>query len=104
MGAIAKYNEATARLAEAEKAKAQAGQGIAEINASIETEQKEFEATIQASTSATLAKQAAAAEAALKDLESNAGSQVETYIQTEAVRRGLRELSGLTDAQKTKFM
>jgi len=101
--AIAKYSEATARLAEAEKAKAQADQVIAEINASIETDQKEFEATIQASTSATLANQAAAAEAALKDLSSNADSQVETYIQTEAVRRGLQELKSLSDAQKSKF-
>mmetsp|Transcript_136910 Transcript_136910/g.341334 ORF Transcript_136910/g.341334 Transcript_136910/m.341334 type:complete len:226 (+) Transcript_136910:77-754(+) len=102
--AIAKYNEATARLAEAQKAQAQADQVIAEINASIEKDQKEFEATIQAQTSATLAKQAASAEAALKDLESNAAGQVETYVQGEAVRRGLRELSSLSDAQKTKFM
>merc|ERR1712203_1192705 len=56
--AIAKYNEASARLAEAQKAKAQADQVIAEINASIEKDQKEFEATIKAQTSATLAKQA----------------------------------------------
>merc|ERR1711879_146700 len=34
--AIAKYNEASARLAEAQKAKEQADQVIAEINASIE--------------------------------------------------------------------
>jgi len=102
--AIAKYNEATARLAEAEKAKAQADQVIGEIKASIETDQREFEATVQAQTSATLAKQAAAAETALKDLEANADSQVENYIQNEAVRRGLQELSSLSDGQKSKFM
>merc|ERR1711972_626403 len=101
--AIAKYNEATARLAEAQKAKAQADQVIAEINASIEKDQKEFEETINASTSATLANQAAAAESALKDLESNADSQVETYIQSESVKRGLQELTSLSDAQKAKF-
>merc|ERR1711992_124127 len=43
--AIAKYNEATARLAEAQKAKAQAAEVIAEIEASIEKDQKEFKAT-----------------------------------------------------------
>merc|ERR1712176_1224726 len=42
--AIAKYQEATARLAEAQKAKSQADEVIAEINGSIEKDQKEFEA------------------------------------------------------------
>mmetsp|Transcript_82361 Transcript_82361/g.207231 ORF Transcript_82361/g.207231 Transcript_82361/m.207231 type:complete len:239 (+) Transcript_82361:81-797(+) len=102
--AIAKYNEATARLAEAQKAKAQADEVIAEITASIEKDQKEFEETIQVQTSATLAKQAAAAELALKELEANADSQVETYVQQQAVRRGMRELANLSDAQKAKFM
>merc|ERR1711972_1276689 len=46
--AIAKYNEATSRLAEAQKAKAQADEVIAEINASTEKDQKEFEETINA--------------------------------------------------------
>merc|ERR1712039_410407 len=100
--AIAKYNEATSRLAEAQKA--QADEVIAEINGSIEKDQKEFEATIKAQTSATLAKQAAAAESALKDLESNADAQVDQYIQEEAVKRGLLELASLSDAQKNKFM
>merc|ERR1712146_396753 len=90
--AIAKYNEATSRLAEAQKNKAQADEVIAEINASIEKDQKEFEETINASTTATLASQAEAAERALKDLESNASGQVESYIQSEAVKRGLKEL------------
>merc|ERR1712176_927148 len=102
--AIAKYNEATARLAEAQKNKAQADEVIAEINASIEKDQKEFEETINASTTATLASQAEAAERALKDLESNAAGQVESYIQAEAVKRGLKELVSLNDAQKSKFM
>merc|ERR1712039_581784 len=43
--AIAKYNEATARLAEAQKAQAQADEVIAEINASIKKDQQEFEAS-----------------------------------------------------------
>merc|ERR1712066_318509 len=91
-------------LAEAQKAKAQANEVIAEINASIEKDQKEFEETINASTTATLEKQAAAAENALKDLESNASGSVESYIQQEAVKRGLKELVSLSDAQKSKFM
>merc|ERR1712217_221606 len=46
--AVAKFNEATERLAEAEKAKAQADQVVAEIMTSIETDKKEFERTISA--------------------------------------------------------
>merc|ERR1712061_432484 len=99
--AIAKYNEATSRLAEAQKAKAQADEVIAEINGSIAKDQKEFEETINASTTATLANQAAAAEKALKDLESNAQGSVESYIQSEAVKRGLRDLVDLSDSQKS---
>merc|ERR1712190_339531 len=94
--AIAKYNEATERLAEAEKNKAQADAVIAEINASIEKDQKEFEATIQKQTSLTLSNQAAAAERLLADLESGAESQVAGYIQEQAVKRGIRELSALS--------
>merc|ERR1711972_1214651 len=64
--AIASYDEASARLAEAQKAKAQADTVIAEINASIEKDQKEFEANIQKQTSLTLTNQAAAAERLLR--------------------------------------
>merc|ERR1719400_2712331 len=98
--AITKFNEATERLAEAQKAKAQADEVIAEINMSIEKDQKDFEATIQAQTKATLEKQAAAAEATLRDLEDNASNQIEAYIQAEAVTRGLRELTSLSAEQK----
>merc|ERR1711973_486013 len=45
--AIAKYNEATSRLAEAEKAKAQADQVVAEINGSIDKEVAEYEASLK---------------------------------------------------------
>merc|ERR1712048_448395 len=57
--AIAKYQEATARLAEAQKAKAQADEVIAEIEASISKDQQEFQTMIDAQTTATLEKQAA---------------------------------------------
>merc|ERR1712190_27535 len=56
--AIAKFNEATERLAEAEKSKAQADQVVGEIMASIETDKKEFERTISAQTQVTLDRQA----------------------------------------------
>merc|ERR1719231_2033626 len=45
--AIAKYNEATARLAEAEKAKAQADQVVAEITGKIDGECREYEASLR---------------------------------------------------------
>merc|ERR1712129_370534 len=63
--AIAKYQEATARLAEAQKAKAQADQVIAEIEVSIAKDQAEFKSTIEAQTKETMEKQASAAEEAL---------------------------------------
>lgn len=102
--AIAKYTEASERLAEAEKAKAQADTVIAEINTSIEKDQKEFEASIRATTKATLDRQAAAAESTMKELEANADAVIENYIQAEAVSRGLKELSNLKEAQTKKFM
>merc|ERR1719231_1754696 len=45
--AIAKYNEATTRLAEAQKAKAQADQVVAEINGKIDGEVAEYEASLK---------------------------------------------------------
>merc|ERR1711879_622512 len=102
--AIAKYNEATARLAEAQKAKAQADEVVAEINASIEKDQQEFQTMIDAQTKVTLEKQAAAAEAALKELQANADLKVNAYIQEQAVKRVLKELQELSGDQKAKFM
>merc|ERR1719197_1969494 len=102
--AIAKYQEATARLAEAQKAKAQADEVIAEINASIEKDQREFQTMIEAQTQTTLEKQAAAAEEALKELEANADLKVEAYIQEQAIKRGMKELQELSGDQKAKFM
>merc|ERR1711933_334444 len=102
--AIAKFNEATERLAEAEKSKAQADQVVAEIMASIETDKKEFEKTISAQTQVTLNRQAATAEKTLKELQVIADARVETYIKEESITRGLRELKSLTDEQKAKFM
>jgi len=102
--AIGKFNEATARLAEAKKNKAQADEVIAEINASIAKDQQEFQAAIQAQTMATLDRQAAAAENTLSELVANADKKVEAYIQEEAVKRGLKELMSLSSEQKAKFM
>merc|ERR1740123_527380 len=102
--AIAKYQEATARLAEAQKAKAQADEVIAEIEASISKDQQEFQTMIDAQTTATLEKQAAASEAALKELEASADLKVDAYIQEQAVKQGLTELQQLSGDQKAKFM
>jgi len=102
--AIAKFNEATSRLAEAEKNKAQADQVIAEINASISKDQQEFEATIRRQTDATLAKQAESAEKTLRDLEANAGNSIDDYVTEKAVLLGIDDLRQLDDAKKSKFM
>merc|ERR1719237_1361491 len=102
--AVAKYEEASARLAEAQKAKAQADEVIAETEASISKDQQEFQTTIEAQTKATLEKQASAAAEALKELEANADLKVEAYVQEQAVKRGLEELQQLSGDQKAKFM
>merc|ERR1712008_78666 len=94
--AIAKYQEATARLAEAQKAKAQADEVIAEIEAGISKDQQEFQTMIEAQTKATLEKQASAAEAALTELQASADLKVNAYIQEQAVKRGLTELQQLS--------
>merc|ERR1719386_66529 len=73
--AIAKYEEATARLAEANKAKSQAEEVIAEIKASVAKDQSEFEATIKASSKAKMERQSAAGESLLKDLQSQANER-----------------------------
>merc|ERR1719223_1787664 len=93
-----------ARLAEAQKAKAQADEVIAEIEASISKDQQEFQTMIEAQTKATMEKQAAAAGEALKELQANADLKVEAYIQEQAVKRGLAELQELSGDQKAKFM
>ena len=102
--AVAKYEEASARLAEAQKAKAQADEVIAETEASISKDRQEFQTTIEAQTKATLDKQSAAAGEALKELQANADLMVEAYIQEQAVIRGLAELQELSGDQKAKFM
>jgi F-type H+-transporting ATPase subunit b len=102
--AIAKYNEAVERLAEAEKAKAQADTVTAEIEASIAKDQQEFKATIEANTKAQLDRAAAASDAGLASLSSGADTKVSAYISQQAVERGMKELMKLSDAQKDKFM
>merc|ERR1712117_178552 len=77
--AIAEFNEATERLAEAQKAKSQAEEVTAEILASIETDKKDFEKTITAQTQLTLDRQALVAENTLKEMQVIADSRVETY-------------------------
>merc|ERR1719329_1736783 len=102
--AIAKYNEATARLAEAEKAKAQADQVVAEINASVDKDKAEFETQMRANAEAAAKRQDEAGQVLIKNLEENADGKVQTFIETEAVQRGLKEMSTLNQAQQKKFM
>merc|ERR1712190_104478 len=102
--AIAKWNEANERLAEAEKNRAQAEQVIAEITASIEKDKADFQKNIEFSTQNTLERQAAAAEQTIKELEANAANRIEAYIQSESISRGVKELRNLDKKQKKKFM
>ncbi|CAE8718909.1 unnamed protein product [Polarella glacialis] len=102
--AIAKFEEATARLAEAEKSQAQADQVVAEINASISKDQAEYEANMKAAAQATMERQAAAADRALEEMKSGAEQRVENFIQSAAVSRGLAEMANLKPDQQKKFM
>merc|ERR1719217_406588 len=102
--AITKYDEAIARLAEAEKNKAQADQVVAEIEASIETDKKEFLASITKSTDQMLKTQDEMAGQSLRAMGSSADDIVAAYIKEEAVLLGVKELkNNLKEAQEKAF-
>merc|ERR1711988_748320 len=102
--AIAKYNEATARLAEAEKAKAQADQVVKEINDTIVKDLAETEQKLKESARVAMERQEKAAAANLEDMKKAATEKVESYINEESVTRGLKELSLMDAKMKTKYM
>jgi len=101
--AIAKYNEATARLAEAEKAKAQADQVVAEINGNIDKEVSAFEATLKKTAKDAADRQEQAAERNIQQMKDGADVKFETYISQEAVRLGVAELQKMKEAQASKY-
>ncbi|CAK0883547.1 unnamed protein product [Prorocentrum cordatum] len=76
--AIAKFNEATSRLAEAEKAQAQANEVIAEINASIDKDRR-------------------------RALDAD-GVVSSSNVSTTAIERGMKELKAMEDSKKDKYM
>jgi len=102
--AVAKYNEATARLAEAKKSKEQADAVVKEINDSIAKDVAEFQSNLEARAKETMKAQDKALEMSLKDMEESTAAKVQKYVDTTAVERGLVELQTLSPAQKTKFM
>jgi len=102
--AITKYDEAISRLAEAEKNKAQAAEVVAEIEASIEKDKKEFLDSITDSTDKTLKMQDESADAALRKMGSSTDDLVEAYIQSEAVKKGSNDIMMMDAAKKSKFL
>jgi len=102
--AIAKYNEATARLAEAEKAKAQADQVVKEINDTIVKDLADTEQKLKESAKLAMLKQERTAAANLEGMKKTAADKVESYINEESVTRGLKELSVMNADTKTKYM
>lgn len=102
--AIAKYNEATSRLAEAEKNKAQADQVVKEINDSIAKDIAEFQANLKDQAQRKMEAQDKAQAKSLKDLEARTQESLNQFIDSQAVERGLKEIKSLTAAQKSKFM
>jgi len=102
--AITKYDEAISRLAEAEKNKAQAAEVVAEIEASIEKDKKEFLDSITDSTDKTLKMQDESADAALKKMGSSTDDLVEAYIQSEAVKKGSQDIMMMDAGKKSKFL
>mmetsp|Transcript_10003 Transcript_10003/g.22373 ORF Transcript_10003/g.22373 Transcript_10003/m.22373 type:complete len:241 (-) Transcript_10003:144-866(-) len=102
--AISKFDEANQRLAEAQKAQSQAEAVIAEINASIEKDKKDFAVALEAAAKKTLERAEATSQLLLKEQEQSAGAKVEAYITSEAVSRGLKELTAMNAADQSKFM
>jgi len=102
--AIAKYEEATSRLAEAEKAKSQADEVIAEIEGSISKDQAEYKTMVEESVAKKIAMSAGSSTALVNQLEQAAEAKLENYVTTEAVTRGLKEIKQLNDSQKASFM
>merc|ERR1711988_1740989 len=102
--AIAKYNEATSRLAEAEKAKAQADQVVKEINDTIVKDLAETEQKLKESAKVAMERQERTAAASLEDMKRTAAEKVESYINEESVMRGLKELATMDAGKKTKYM
>ncbi|CAE7448157.1 atpF [Symbiodinium microadriaticum] len=102
--AVAKYNEASTRLAEAKKAKEQADAVVKEINDSIAKDIKEFQDTLNAQATKSQEAQDKALESSLKDMESRSAANLEKYVDAAAVRRGLVDLQNLSQKQKTQFM
>jgi len=102
--AIAKYNEATSRLAEAEKAKSQADEVIAEIEGSISKDQAQYKTMVEESVAKKIAMQAGSATALTNQLEQAAIAKLENYVTSESVQRGLKEMKILNQKQKDSFM
>mmetsp|Transcript_134722 Transcript_134722/g.190489 ORF Transcript_134722/g.190489 Transcript_134722/m.190489 type:complete len:230 (-) Transcript_134722:91-780(-) len=102
--AIAKYNEATSRLAEAEKNKAQADQVVKEINDSITKDIAEFKAKLKEQAKTKQEMQDKSMKQSLEALEARTADNLNAFIDSQAVKRGLKDLKSLTAAQKKKFM
>merc|ERR1712086_525661 len=102
--AIAKYNEAISRLAEAEKAKSQADEVIAEIEGSISKDQAQYKTMVEESVAKKIAMQAGSATALTNQLEQAAIAKLENYVTSESVQRGLKEMKILNQKQKDSFM
>eukprot|EP00929_Paragymnodinium_shiwhaense_P003466 TRINITY_DN1039_c0_g4_i1.p1 TRINITY_DN1039_c0_g4~~TRINITY_DN1039_c0_g4_i1.p1 ORF type:complete len:240 (-),score=95.99 TRINITY_DN1039_c0_g4_i1:120-839(-) len=102
--AIAKWEEANARLAEAQKNEAQAQAVISEIEASIDKDKADFKKSVEEQTSTQLARQAAATESLLKGMQDAAADKVEAYIERNAVERGVKDLMEMKAGEQAKFM
>lgn len=102
--AIAKWDEANARLAEAKKNQEQADAVIAEIEASIAKDKSDFKKNIDEATKNTLARQAAATEALLQSMQKEASKKVNSFIEKQAIDRGVTELMSMKDKQQDDFM
>ncbi|CAK0885932.1 unnamed protein product [Prorocentrum cordatum] len=90
--AIAKLNEATSRLAEAERAQARATEVIAEINASIDKQKAEFEASLKDGMENAGSLREAVTKQTIEDMKDGAASRIASCISTTAIERGTKEL------------
>mmetsp|Transcript_76055 Transcript_76055/g.246882 ORF Transcript_76055/g.246882 Transcript_76055/m.246882 type:complete len:230 (-) Transcript_76055:102-791(-) len=102
--AIAKYIEASARLAEAEKNKQQADAVIKEIENSISKDQQDLKLAMETSMKVQVARAAEAAERSMQEMNSGAEEQLEAYILEQAVSRGVAELTLMPASKKAAYL
>merc|ERR1719171_166429 len=101
--AVAKFDEAQTRLAEAQKAQSQAMEVVAEINGQIDKDKKEADIKLAQREKDLLAEQERLAESTIKSLQTIADAKVNAYIKEQSVLQAVPKLMNMSAKDKKKF-